>query len=404
MDEIKNFKHILFRDSKGRVTKEYIMDSNGRRVCFYYEYDENGNIIRETAETGNYRTIAVLEYDSDDRRTCVRIDKFNNNKMYAWQSERTEYDSDGRVSTIESTYAMGDGLLSDTTVYVYDSLGNLVKKEIFLNDGNKQIYTYFYDSAGKRIKKNYIYGNGESTTTDYFYDEGNEIKRVIEFSDGPKYRCESDYESGRKTKSRMYSSDGSLIVESEYFYDDNGRVIKEVRKKEDGVIIVKFANNITGKTVFAYRYNNDNRILYEHVCLFCSSILTEYEYKKAYERKKINYPDNCHESIFREYCNGRVIREKYTMSGANEIILENFFNKHGRKVKKELTFGDKKATFDRSFDKDGILRLETFRDDKGREATMHYSYNSNDDIIVEFFNNENACCSVNLNGVLIPEI
>ncbi len=406
MAEIKNFKHVFFRDSQDRVTKEYIMDGNGRRACLKYEYDANGNVIKEITEFDNYKTIALFEYDSEDNWIWYREEKYNNNLMYGSQSSQTFYDSQGRKTKDIETYTNGNETHADTIDYVYDSSGNLIKKEITFDTGHKQIYCNSYNADGKITNTICTFANSDTKITDFFYDDdGNEIKKVVEFSTGQKYIYESYYENGRKTKRCSFLPDGQILDEYKFIYDENDRLIKEIRKKQNGEIVIsKFAYNISGNTVMDYCYDYENRIIEERVCLACTSIHTKYEYKKSYERKIINYPDNCYESFFCEYCNGRVIREKHTMSGDKEIILENFFNKHGQKVKKELTFGDKKLTFDRSFDKDGILRLETFCDDKGREATLHYSYNSNDDIIVEFFNNDNACCYVDLNGGLFPEI
>ena len=404
MEEIKNYKHTLFRDSQNRVTKEYITDRNGRRVCFYYEYDKNGNIIKETSECGNYKAIALSGYDSEGKWIWYKEELYNAESLYCSRCYQTLFDSQGRKSKDITIHTDSDGTYSINSDYEYDSSGNVVKNEITFASGRKQVYCKSYDADGKLTKKICTYANSDVTTSDYFYDnDGNEIKRVVERSNGKKYIYQSYYENGRKTRQCTFLPDGEMLDESEFSYDENDRLIKKIRKNQNGeTVIYKYAYNISGYEVMDYSYDYKNRIKSETVWLAGANIQTSYKYTQNGSCIKINYPDGCLETIENEYKCGKLMKEIYMFSGVQKIIYENYFDEYGKEIKKELTFGDKKVSFVRSYDKDGILRLETFCDDKGREAITHYSYNSNDDIIEEFFNKDNACCYVDLSEGLFP--
>lgn len=228
-----------------------------------YEYDSNGNLIKETwtginemsikeyDETGlligiKHKYNEQSEYDEDKTYSYEKDESGNHVKVYYlnnlvygdapsdfYDARNLQYEleySDG-VKTKRTQYARFAGKTEDTvyTVEEYDSMGRVTHFTQYDEDGNvRSEYSEEFDSDGKLTKHNYIVENGETMNAalEYVYDaEGSCINRLIngEEEGAPlKYKYEYD-ENGNVIKGTLVKSDGSesnTYIVYEYCYKD----------------------------------------------------------------------------------------------------------------------------------------------------------------------------------------
>ena len=168
-----------FRDGKQTVTYYFSYDENGRIISKStyvktnerayikrdtYEYDERGNLLRETWYDGDGKVdyMYIYQYDElgqitgegivlDDGSYAPQYSYFyEGNKKMIWQNcyekviEVEEYDSEGKVISWQSTEEY-----PRKTEYEYDEKGRIVKLTYMetwdVDYDFKRIYEYTYD-------------------------------------------------------------------------------------------------------------------------------------------------------------------------------------------------------------------------------------------------------------------
>jgi len=251
-------------DLNGDVIKstEYYPDGKIRSQNEYeYEYDSNGNIVKETV-LDSY----TIEYEYDSSGNKIKetqylsIGKLNYTK---------EYDSNGNM--VKYTFYRSDGSELDYQVYEYDQNENMVEYKDYNSNGFVLFhYAYEYHQNGNMAK--YI---------DYFsyedvfyiqhqneYDQnGNEVKSTGYDFDGSVTHCfESEYDqNGNMVKSTQYSY-GDIYSYTLYEYDQVGNAIKYTTYYPDGRatqitdFIYNYEYDSQGNIIKATWYNWDNKL------------------------------------------------------------------------------------------------------------------------------------------------
>ncbi len=225
------------------IAYQYLYDKKGQlkekrssgKVLLSYDYDKNGNLIKQRDITGkeiqytynrqdqikeiydNGKKIASYEYYSDGRKKSMR----NGEHLFS----EYVYDEDKNLIRLK-TKLEGKELLSQE--YEYDGNGNCIEKK---ENGRQTCYRYdeenrltqvkypeyeerlYYDKAGNRIRR-----EGRKGEERYFYNRKNEL---------------IGYEAEGKREELRYDRAGNMIEnqKGKYFYDGFGRM-KKIETRE----------------------------------------------------------------------------------------------------------------------------------------------------------------------------
>lgn len=306
-------------DSRYRVKTETSSDKSVE-----YEYDSNGNVVKQTttdlSEDGGDSSVVEYKYassgnllsqKSDDEYTFYQYQNGLNTLVASLNDmsladEITDYDSTSTSfdtteyvyndsGLVTSSVEKKEGKTSKSTLYVYDSYGNVINTTSTEYDGDNETVstteceydlagntlcvnqggtksTYVYDKAGRTLLAN---ENGEITRT--IYDSlGRTVQEITtedydSAKDGlPENNTYSDSTAGH---TYSYADNGNLVsetnrlgVKTEYEYNS---VSVKIREKFD---IYDFAYTshgelesvkIAGKTTVSYEYDSDYRLVLE---------------------------------------------------------------------------------------------------------------------------------------------
>ncbi len=174
-----------------------------------YEYDQNGNLLKETNTNENVTFITQNEYNADGRliKTEMADEQGNLQQRYLY-----EYWENGNIK--KATYEDGSGYV-DTIEYWEN--GN-IKKD---SNSKGRVEIYYYDEKERLVESDiFVYG-ALSSNIQYQYDEEDKIvlvNRVIYDEDIYRDVYEYEYdEEGRSILEKLYRN-GVLRIQFEYEY------------------------------------------------------------------------------------------------------------------------------------------------------------------------------------------
>ncbi|MDE5866896.1 MAG: hypothetical protein K2H31_09910, partial [Lachnospiraceae bacterium] len=236
-----------------------------------YEYDENGNMIKEVhhknPQTVGYWTERDLdfwwEYEYDENGREIKSIRHDSDGTVNWNE--IEYDDNGRE--INEIYKI-DGIVRITWENEYDEDGYIIK-EIQIN----------YDDMGQKTKEEICR---------YTYDEKkNMTNYTLVNCDGKENESlgwEKEYdEEGRGTAFCLYDNEKAASYQSRTEYDENDRIIKYMACDKKGNILVRRETEYddSGKTIKENYYDEDGNLIqyYENEYDDFGSIIRQAEYK-----------------------------------------------------------------------------------------------------------------------------
>lgn len=202
-------------------------DSYGMQSYDEYEYDSQGNKIKETRYKPDGSVLECREYNS-----YGNIIKWTlSNKITEW-----EYEYDNQGNKIKECVKDTEGNMQEGYKYKYDSHGNMTEATIFRKDWSDpdpitREYVYEYDSQGNMKKKTYYNGSGSVDYIEEYDSHGNLIKRTEEDS---VYEYEYDSHNNKIKETDYYK--GSMASFAEYEYDSYGNPKKMIRYHSDGSV------------------------------------------------------------------------------------------------------------------------------------------------------------------------
>ena len=218
-------------DESGLEILKEVYGSYNYRV--EYEYDENGNVVKETEtdldENGNLKDVYETIYDTDGnliRRMITYPDGSSTVSSY------TETEEDGN-DRIRLQYD-GEGTLRYRFEENLNDEGHLLKTECYLAEDDSLLSSkeYEYDDEGRVIT--FIYFFRDETVTGYEYsDEGYLCKESVSY---PRMVSNEPYGDGSDSYEVLYTRvtyydadgditrtenlyDGTIIGYSEYYYE-----------------------------------------------------------------------------------------------------------------------------------------------------------------------------------------
>ncbi|MDR0236396.1 RHS repeat-associated core domain-containing protein [Acinetobacter sp.] len=222
-----------------------------------YEYDANGNVIKQTDSLGN-----ITSYSYDSQGNISRESRSDGSSV------TYSYDAFGQLANIKdakgntTTYAYdGFGQLLSThspdtglTQYQYDVDGNLIR----LTQANNAITTYSYDALNRRVRaqsgdhvQTWVYDNCTNgigqlcattdgvTSTGYSYNTDGLVAIEIKNINGVNYSTYWNYDGLGNLIGESYGNNNKIIYE----YDGLNRVLAV--KFKTGSTIQTIVSNVT---------------------------------------------------------------------------------------------------------------------------------------------------------------
>jgi len=197
---------------------------NAKGDALSYEYDDRGNQIKVTDETGN---VLRREFDENDQLVKL-VDVAGGETFY-------EYDANGNLTKVTSP----NGAITE---YNYDSFGQMVMEK----SSDRGVTFYEYDAAGNQLSA--TFANGDNKTTEYdllnrkvketwggaseiiiFYEYDNctnGVGRLCEVTDSTGSTSYT-YDGKGQVTSKTQLIDG-VTLKKEYAYTLDGKVSQEI--------------------------------------------------------------------------------------------------------------------------------------------------------------------------------
>lgn len=321
-------------DGRGLITNEITGFGDDEILITEYEYDENGNCIRQ-AETDD--TTSILEYDDFDR---IKTHRLPNDSFVNYQ-----YNSAGQV-TYQTLYDVNQTALQQT-VYDYDTSGRCrgIRQRQTCgidDDANDFEILYAFDCLDNVIQKT-IKADSEvnDIVTRYEFDGKNRITKIIDaMSNAEKFVYDKD--------GNIKSITNSLNLVTVNTFDHFGRIIKTQTP------------NGNYKT---YIYDSLGRCINE--TLFDSS-------DSAIEQKRYEYDglDNISKAITMYDPASHL-----PVNPAIDNVIVYSFNSFSGLVESETTLYDENKQAIELFEYDNIGRLAAITDAAGSRTEILYDTN-----------------------------
>ena len=205
--------------------------ASGKRLLSY-EYDLNGNKIKQTDVTGK-----MTEYIYDERDLLQEI-RDGGKCITAFK-----YNDDGTIKEAVSANGMKN-------LYSYDTDKNLISLNINFNGKILAQNRYVYDYNGNRTEKQQLQG-----TTYYTYDSINQLTNVKY----PDYEEQLFYDKAGNRSKRIVND-----VTEHYLYDKRNRLIRQVFQQPTGTTAKHYiydnAGNLMNDGEKVYKNDGFNRV------------------------------------------------------------------------------------------------------------------------------------------------
>ena len=378
-DENGNYIEYTYADDGITLLKEKYMDGNKISYEYYeagikglvksktnqkgkvisYEYDQYGNISKETDALGNSTnyvynnigwvlsktspkgTVTTYEYDNSGNNTKVTENGIQTLNEYNYKNNITKttngnsnfkiYEYDNAQNLVKVIDEEGY-----VTTYEYDIYGNKIKE----NRANNASYIYEYDVLNNMTKKTLEQNNISNVLEEisYSYSEGNTTTTTKKYQDDTNYTTYVEIKDFRGNVTQNKKQDAAYTYE----FDNAGRLVSETNE---------IGKNIT------YIYDNLNRVTKKYEEIETDKYkLTIYEYdtvgnviKEKVGKEKVNLNGEATNYIITEYSyddnNNLILKEnsssqefKYTYDSENNKIKEEVKISDGKYKTTEYTY------------------------------------------------------------------
>ena len=181
------------------------------------EYDENGNLIKETDPNGN-----SIQYEYDPQGRIIKVtlnDGTEGGITNLYEYDVQNLDANGNLVSVSDKVTDALGRVSITTSNVS---GQVLKIEDIAQTGSLSV-SYEYDASGNKIKE--IYADGSYIS--YSYDELNVLKRREEYSASSTLMKATEYEYDTEYNlvcAKDMNGENEAYHYTYYTYDEFGRM------------------------------------------------------------------------------------------------------------------------------------------------------------------------------------
>ncbi len=200
----------------------------------YAEYDDNGHILREERyePDGTLNTLTVNTYNENGE--LVQTEQYDQDDILL-QKTVNKYDENQRLASQSNYY--GDASEEYVTKYYYDTEGNVVKQEVYV-DGNLDYVektATFVNGRPDTVTENDDYGNA-MYVHHYQYDEKGQVTVYVrdEVQNKDRRTYEFTYnDNGDRVKDLIYDYDMKLIAKVNRTFDEQNRQTEVVEEDLD---------------------------------------------------------------------------------------------------------------------------------------------------------------------------
>ena len=297
---------------------------------YRYEYDVEGNLVKEVSPLG---TVVTHVFDEMNREIRTETQLTAMNKVKKTVVAKTFYDLAGnKVKTVDP-----NGKISE---FVYTARGWLVTQK----DPSGGVTSFTYDKVGNKLSETDPRGNApgapaNSYTAWYYYDD---LYRVVKgvLPDGTP-PVNPDSPGNNPVIAFEYDRNGNCVKETkangqitEYVYHGRNWVLSQTQQLNGKSYETRFDYYDNGNQRYVYD-NKDNKTeyLYDHLNRMLLEVYpegntTEYEYDILGNKHIIR--DGKHNQTQFDYDN---LNRLYQVTDAKNGITTNWYNEEGRLTK-----------------------------------------------------------------------
>ena len=134
------------------VKKESFSDDDGADATWNYEYDQNGNRVIETQESGTMGNYSI-EFKYDKNNMLIQEDK-ENNTIGKEARVTYKYSENGQLIEKSIRHYFFGGTIRD--IYIYNNNGKLIKLVEKSSNGVSSTTTYEYDEKGLLVSYTWL--------------------------------------------------------------------------------------------------------------------------------------------------------------------------------------------------------------------------------------------------------
>ena len=280
-----------YYDTEGKMTKKVLTPAGGSAQTIYYETSDDNTVVKFSAggrtvtshsgtDSFGRKVFDELQLGTDfvsrqfvyhagkvtpEHKTNAKVKSYATTQLVSQiiLSNGTTlsygYDAEERITSVVETYTVDDTPITNTTLYTYDALGQLLTETV----NGEVVNSMEYDNYGNIIEKNgkaYTYGNatwkdlltGFDGKTIEYDAQGNPVKylghtltwekgRQLKSFDGNTYTYNANGIRTSKIVNGIkheYTLDGTKILRETW----NGNILIPLYDNEDGVCGILYNN------------------------------------------------------------------------------------------------------------------------------------------------------------------
>lgn len=232
---------VLYKyDSNRNILKESVFEKEVLDYEMIYKYDSNENLIEELVISPNDTYIIGTKYEYDSKGKVIKEHISNSEDLDRVQVHK--YDEEGKEIEF---YSFCGGEPDSKNIYKHDSKGNTI--EIDYYDSEEKligIHKYEYDSKGNKTEFVYL-ANGRLIKKNILNANGNVVEMYYSNKEGNLYlRLKYNYNSlGNLREKYSYDSKNNITYQETHQYelDQYNNWIKDIilKSKRGSEIIIR---------------------------------------------------------------------------------------------------------------------------------------------------------------------
>ena len=335
------------------------------------EYDDRGNVVRETDALGK---TTIRTYDENDR-LLSETDPLGHSRLYTYDASqnltevkdplghRLRYTHDARGQVLTTTDPLGK-----VTSNVYDSAGNLLE----VRDPLGNVTVYSYDSKGNLLSET----DAEGAQTSRLYDA---FGNLIQETDPLGTVTTSTYDANGSLKIRATQRTtpvGTQTLTWTYEYDAVGRLVKST--DPDGSVTRSVFDAAGNLIESVDKLGRSNTFTYDELGRLVQTRhpdgTTESSTYDAESRRLTSMDRGGRVTSYAYEAMGRLL----ATTTADGAVVSNAYDAAGRLVATTDALGHTTA-----FEHDAAGRRTRVRDALGKETIFGYDANSNQTSVVD---------------------